>query len=182
MPSERRRCHWITTGIVALVGIVPASSAAQVTPRDRAQAGTSAWLSVGVGGGGGHDIEAGLGASAQLTVRHGRHQGRLRVAAMLDIGGFPDSGGGQALADVGLLYGRGLEGSVTSIMAGLAVVGLGECGNRDPAGCATVGIPVVGELMLPGDFVTLGLELAGNLNIKAPYAALSVSLAFGVLP
>lgn len=69
------------------------------------------------------------------------------------MAGFPDGSGDGDVSEIGVLY-----------------------------GCSTVGVPVVAEVGLGGSVVGIALQLFGNLNAKAPFAGLGVTVPVGWMP
>jgi hypothetical protein len=138
------------------------------------------WVAAGLGGGGAHGGAGGPGVMGQLVYERAPHHFSLRgVATMGDPGGSGDGFG-----EFGVLYGRFAAGGIAyaGAAAGLSFVHLDRCGDRyDP--CSTVGIPLTGQVALtPFDVIGIGLQLYANINPKAPFAGMFITVPLGWMP
>lgn len=79
--------------------------------------------------------------------------------------------------DVGLLYGIGNNvGEILTYSAtGISVVGYGVVGSN----LTTIGIPLDFRIIHHGKYFGIGLGLSGNINLKAPFYAISISIQMG---
>ena len=140
------------------------------------------WAGAGLAGGGSSEV-GGLGVMLQIVYQKQPHHVALRGVYLHDLSGFPDSGGGDIIAEAGLLYGRtnAMKWGHVAFAAGASAVAFDTCPNDDDT-CFTVGVPLAAEAALTGKVVGLGLQVFGNVNTKAPYAGVSLFLLLGWLP
>ena len=175
------------TGLVAGMAVAlwaaPAATAGQATARP-----ASFWVTGGLGGSlytGGEELgddDAGLVLIGQVSYQTGPHILSLRGSIIAEI--FDD-----ALSDVGVLYGRGLEGETghASIAAGVAWVYAEDCpgGLFSSGPCTTentVGVPIVAEASFrPWSFVGIGGQAAVNLNAARTVFGVALILQLGAL-
>ena len=137
------------------------------------------WIAAGFGGGGAADGNGGVGLVAQIVYERAPHHFALRALGVVDVG-YSDRG----LADVGVLYGRVAAGNMgfAAASTGLSAVHLENC-DGSPGGCMTVGIPLVLELAItPFDVLGIGLQLFGNVNLRAPFAGVFIIVPLGWMP
>ncbi len=177
----------------ALVGLVTGYA---VLPRDAQAQGPGGGdpvrviVAPGLVLAGGTELESGIGGEGHVAVERGRHRLLLRLAVIADVAGFPDGSGDGDVSEIGLLYGRrdaARRGPGRSISAGLAAVHFQRCPDERPdsfydSGCSTVGVPVVAEAGIGSSVVGIALQLFVNLNTKAPFAGVGVSLPLGWMP
>jgi hypothetical protein len=143
---------------------------------------TRVWLAAGPASGAGTSVEAGVGLLAAIAWQKQPHQVTFRALTLTDLAGFPDSGGGDAVAEVGLLYGRVRPASFghASASAGLALVTFGTCPGRR-AQCHTAGVPLVVEAATSLTVIGIGLQAFANVNLRSPYGGLAAFIQLGRL-
>lgn len=180
----------LSAAVVAAILLAPPLAAqaapplAAQTPPPRAQP----WRAyVGLTLGNAFDTEGGsaFAVVGAFTVERGGHAGTFRLAVLSDLRGFPDSGGGDEISEVGLLYGRTrTRGTLrTRVAAGLSAVHFSVCPGSDPRhGCSRPGVPLVADATLTSPVVGIGLQAYGNLNTEASWVGLGLRLAVGWMP
>jgi len=157
----------------------PGTAAAQELP-DR----TRIWAGGGLAAGASKNVEFGFGALAQLVVQKRPHYASIRTLILGDIAGFPDSGGGDVIAEGGLTYGRALTGPFghASMSAGLSLISFDACPDGQSEACYSIGMPLVAETALSARVIGIGLQVFANINPKATYGGLAVFFQLGWLP
>jgi hypothetical protein len=138
------------------------------------------WLGVGVGGAGTAEAD-GVGVLGQLVYERAPHHFAFRVIALADVSSGADAGMGEA----GVLYGRMIGGGIAAAYAsaGLSYVHVDRCDATTTESCGTVGVPLAAEVMLtPFDVIGIGLQAFANINPKASYAGVLVTLPIGWMP
>lgn len=183
---------WIVVGSVQPVG-------AQSPNHDLSpQASRTAWVGIGIGpgviseGASGDSNQSGAVSGILYgSVRNGPHLFSARLSMAAEVFG-------DAVSDFGVLYGRAVEAEngFASIAAGIAGVNgsydedgpqilcgfLGECELDPPEKFTTIGLPLDVQLMWrPIGYVGIGLSGYANLNAKASFAGVSLSLQIGRL-
>jgi hypothetical protein len=155
----------------------PGALAAQQEPHNRI------WAGAGVTAGASNNVVSGLGLMGQVVFQRNPHQVAIRGLFLQDVDDFPDSSSGNALGEIGLLYGRarGMSWGHVSVAAGVSAVGFDPCPNDDDT-CFTVGIPLVAEAALSAKVVGLGLQAFAHMNTKASYAGISLFVQLGWMP
>lgn len=159
------------TAVATLLVSMPA--AAQQSPE-------RFWIAVGLGGGTANGGAGGLGAMGQVVYEHAPHHFTVRGLATMGEPGGSDAGYGE----FGVLYGRfaGAGFMHAGAAAGLSFVHLDRCGNNSHA-CATVGLPLAAHVAItPFGVIGLGLQVYANINMRAPYAGMFLTIPIGWMP
>lgn len=153
---------------------VPSWAAAQVDDPS-----TRVWLGAGLAAGGSTAIGGGFGLLVQIAGQRESRQLTLRAILLSsEVSSFPD-GGGEDLAEVGLLYGRTRVQSYghASISVGLSLVGDGS--RHDSR--YSPGMPFAAEVGLEALVAGVGAQVFGSLNPYASFVGLAVFLELGWL-
>lgn len=115
----------------------------------------------------------------QLVWQKGRHHAALRGMGAATLGAT-----GEALGELGVLYGRTRSSAWGhyTLAAGLAFTDPGVC-NLEGCDVSTVGVPLVLDAGFePTDVLGLGLQLFANVNPEAFYGGLALTLQLGWMP
>lgn len=168
---RRRAVRALLTVLTTLA--VSAPAAAQQRPH-------RFWIAPGLGGGTAYGGAGGPGVMGQVVYERTPHHFTLRGLATMGEPGGSDDGYGE----FGALYGRFAGGGFIHVgaAAGLSFVHLDRCGNSSDS-CATVGIPLSAHIALtPFDVIGLGLQVYGNINPRAPYGGMFLTMPLGWMP
>lgn len=125
---------------------------------------------------------AGLDPALDLSLNSGQRLYRFRMTvhdnSIGNMGGGPTDRLG--IFETALMLGRGRRfvRNYGSVAGGLALVTLEDDADH---GHTTIGVPVEAQLISGGP-LRLGATLAGNLNLKEPFAAFILSVQVGRVP
>lgn len=171
---RERLCALSAVICAAMLGPFGTKLAAQAV-----HAPTRVWMSLGLGGGGVQDLEAGGIITFQLTGQWRSHHVAFRALIMGDTN-F-QSGSGDSINEAGILYGRRLASSFgyVSAAAGVAAVSAEGFSGAPRQARETIGLPVVVEAAFQAPVIGLGIQAFGNLNSVALYGGVSIVLHLG---
>lgn len=128
---------------------------------------------------------SGWGVAGRLVVERRRHRYSAHLAGIFDLRGFPDSGGGEHVTELGLMYGRSWQrGAVDwSFSGGIAATGFSDCGDAGPSrACTTLGVPLAADAVLRSRIIGVGLQIFGNLNLEGAFGGIGLVLPIGWMP
>ncbi len=135
------------------------------------------WLAGGFLVGGARNLFVEVGGTVQVVAEWDRHHTALRWSGLFDA----TSAGGDFVGEVALLYGRAKRRrrAYAALSAGPGLVTVdGACpGTRRR--CSTLGLGVGAEAGLKGGVIGISANLVGNLNPRASYVSVGLSLMLG---
>ncbi|MEP6835113.1 MAG: hypothetical protein ABJB74_17130 [Gemmatimonas sp.] len=128
---------------------------------------TRSWIALGPGAGGSQRA-GGIGVAGEYVFQRDQHVFMFRAAGgfELDLAG---DGGDSGIGDVGVLYGRAINGEVGhALVAGGVGALYGGCPDLRGKACKTIpSLPVTAEAAFHfGPIFGLGAQLFGNINSR----------------
>ena len=166
----------LLSAAIAMMLLV-SSASAQTAP-------VRVWISSGVVISGSRYIEMGVGLSGQLAVEKRPHHVSARAIIFGDVGGFPDSGGGDGVGEAGLVYGRMITGvfGQAFVAAGLSAIQFEGCPGTQEDSCGSLGVPIVAQAGINSRIVGFAVQGFANVNPKSIYGGISIVLQLGWMP
>ena len=166
---EGRRRRWFL-GALMIGGIhATCTSVAAQDPGDHVRI----WMDMGISVAAGKEVDTSAGLLVQLALQKRQHRAMLRGLFLMTDAKRSNN----AIGELGVLFGRARRGRYghAAISTGVSLVALDYC----PGPCRTVGVPIVAELTFQAAFLGAGLQTFCNLNPKALYGGVALSLQLG---
>jgi len=173
-------------GVRGALALLLAGLAAATAPRPvdaQTEPAARVWLGLGIATAGVRNVDANAGWSAELGIERAPVHYAIRMTWLADLGHLPELGSDR-VREVGALYGRVTTTSWghASVAAGLSVVTVDGCDGTYEKSCTTIGVPLVAEARLESQVIGLALQAFGDINPKATFGGLGLSLRLGWMP
>jgi hypothetical protein len=174
-PQIAGAAHFLPAVLLGFLSTILATA-----PADAQERPHRVWLAAGVGGGGAYGGGDAAGVVFQGVYERAPHHYALRLVVLTGLPGTSADGFGE----FGVLYGRFAAAGPAQAhaAAGLSAVYLDKCDDthRD---CIIPGVPLTVEVdLVMLEVIGLGVQLFGNINPKAPYGGLFVTVPIGWMP